>query len=214
MKNPYEILGIKENADDNEVKKAYRALVKKYHPDQYADNPLKKLAEEKLREVNEAYDEITRTRTNGQAGSSYSGSSGYSNTKSDSYSNKGNGSNQFYEIRQKINNGNLNGAEELLERISMRTAEWYYLKGLLSFKKGWYDMAFSHVQTACNMDPSNFEYRQTLNRMNGNANNYRQSSAYRGYNRNNDPDMCSICTTLYCADCCCECMGGDLISCC
>jgi molecular chaperone DnaJ len=65
MKNPYEVLGVKETASDAEIKRAYRELVKKYHPDQYRDNPLSKLAEEKLREVNEAYDEIMRQRAAG-----------------------------------------------------------------------------------------------------------------------------------------------------
>ncbi len=208
MKNPYEVLGVNENADENEIKKAYRALVKKYHPDQYADNPLKKLAEEKLREVNEAYDEILRNKTRNNTG--------YQNKDYNAGSNSNYSQNQniYYEVRQKINNGYLNDAEAMLDRISNHTAEWFYLKGLLSFKKGWYDMAFNNVQTACNMDPTNFEYRQTLNRMNNNTNTYRQSSYNRGYNRGSSPDMCTICSTLYCADCCCECMGGDLIGCC
>ncbi|HBN85809.1 MAG TPA: molecular chaperone DnaJ [Clostridiales bacterium] len=215
MKNPYEVLGVKETASDAEVKKAYRDLVKKYHPDQYADNPLKKLAEEKLREVNDAYDEITRTRANRGTGSGYSGYN-RSGTGSQSSSNQSGYQNNtiFNDIRQKINNGQINEADLLLEKISVRTAEWYFLKGLLSFKRGWYDAAYNHVQTACNMDPNNFEYRQTLSRMSNNTNTYRQSSHNRGYQKNNDTDICSICTALYCADCCCECAGGDLIACC
>ncbi|HOJ12845.1 MAG TPA: DnaJ domain-containing protein, partial [Clostridiales bacterium] len=58
--NPYEVLGVKEGANDEEIKRAYRELVKKYHPDQYRDNPLAKLAEEKLREVNEAYEYLMK----------------------------------------------------------------------------------------------------------------------------------------------------------
>ena len=75
--NPYEVLGIKEGASQEEIKSAYRKLVKKYHPDQYGDNPLKELAQEKLAEINAAYDTLTK----GNAGnSSYSSSNagGYS----------------------------------------------------------------------------------------------------------------------------------------
>jgi molecular chaperone DnaJ len=110
--------------------------------------------------------------------------------------------------------GQLNEADVMLDNIVTRTAEWYFLKGLLYFKRGWYDAAYNHVQTACSMEPNNFEYRQTLNRMQNNTNMYRQSSTNRGYKKNDDFDICSICTALYCADCCCECAGGDLIACC
>ena len=75
MKDPYSILGVSKNASDEEVKAAYKALVRKYHPDNYSDdNPLKELANEKMQEVNEAYDEIMRMRSNS---SSQNNSSGY-----------------------------------------------------------------------------------------------------------------------------------------
>ena len=64
MRNPYEVLGLKEGASIDEIKKAYRELVKKYHPDRYMDNPLSDLAEEKLREINEAYDALMKNGAN------------------------------------------------------------------------------------------------------------------------------------------------------
>ena len=75
MNDPYEILGVSRNATDDQVRAAYRELVKKYHPDKYQGNPLADLAEEKLREVNEAYDQIMKERSS-SAGSGYQGSSG------------------------------------------------------------------------------------------------------------------------------------------
>ena len=70
--NPYEVLGVPENATDEQIKNAYKELVKKYHPDRYQDNPLADLAEDKLAEINEAYDTIMRMRSgSGQSGYGY-----------------------------------------------------------------------------------------------------------------------------------------------
>ena len=82
MKDPYSILGVSPGASDNEVKRAYRELARKYHPDTYQDNPLADLAEEKMKEVNEAYDAITRQRGGGEGdqsggGATYQAQSGY-----------------------------------------------------------------------------------------------------------------------------------------
>ncbi len=60
--NPYEVLGVSETATDEQVRSAYIKLVKKYHPDRYQDSDLKDLANDKLKQVNEAYDTITNMR--------------------------------------------------------------------------------------------------------------------------------------------------------
>lgn len=209
MRNPYEVLGLKEGASEEEIKRAYRELVKKYHPDQYRDNPLAKLAEEKLREVNEAYDYLMKNGSFKRGSGSWQGS-GANNTRSQWRSHDE--SVLYNQIRININNGNIAAAEDMLERISIRNAEWHYLKGLIFLHRGWYDEAYMRIQTAVSMDPANFEYRNTLNRLNMNNRVYRDVSFGRGYNQGND--LCQLCTCLWCADCCCECGGGDLISCC
>lgn len=198
MRNPYEVLEIREGSSKEEIKRAYREQVKKYHPDQYGDNPLKDLAEEKLREVNEAYDYLMNN-----SGSS-SGAYGNSYSTSESYG-------DYSEIRRDIQSGNLGAAEEKLNRMSTRDAEWNYLMGMLNLKKGWYDNAYNYIVNACNLDPNNFEYRQTLNGLQSRNRSYRQT--YYGRN-GRDSDFCDICATLWCADTCCECAGGDLIGCC
>ena len=62
MNNPYEVLGLKPGASEAEIKAAYKELVKKYHPDKYQNNPLADLAQEKLQEINEAYDTLMKNR--------------------------------------------------------------------------------------------------------------------------------------------------------
>lgn len=200
MNNPYEVLGIREGATQEEIKKAYREQAKKYHPDQYGDNPLKDLAEEKMRELNEAYDFLMNQSTNS---GSYSNST-YSN------SNTGNSA-EYASVRMDINNGNFSSAEAKLNNMGVRDAEWNYLMGVICMQKGWYDEAYNNLATACSMNPSNMEYRNAFNSINQNNNSYRQPY-YRG--RGNNDDCCQICATLWCLDSCCECTGGDFIGCC
>lgn len=204
MNNPYEVLGIREGASEEEIKKAYREQVKKYHPDQYQDNPLSSLAEEKLKELNEAYDYLMKNASQRRESTSYDTGRKWTSQ----------GDNDFFnQVKVHVNSGNIKLAEDMLNGYSNRTAPWYYLKGLIFMRKGWYDEAYSHIQTAANMDPSNFEYRNALNRMNNTNNVYRGNAFGRGYNQRN-ADLCTICQCLWCSDCCCECGGGDLISCC
>jgi curved DNA-binding protein CbpA len=202
MRDPYEVLEIKEGATKEEIKKAYKEMVKKYHPDQYGNNPLRDLAEEKLREVNEAYDYLMKNDTPHYTENSYS---------EESYSNNSSNSIIYNEIRRDLQNGNINAAEAKLNRITIRDAQWNYLMGITFLRKGWYDNAYNYILNACNMEPNNFEYRQTLNNLQKSNNRYRQP--YYGRNTSGS-DICDICATLWCADSLCECFGGDLFSCC
>ncbi len=196
MRNPYEVLGVRQGASEDEIKRAYREQVKKYHPDQYGDNPLKDLAQEKLQEINEAYDALMKN---------FQGSSNNNNYSNNGYNNS---SDIFQEIRMEINRGNLNGAESKLNSISNRNAEWHFLMGMIHFRKGWFDSAHRLFNTACSMDPNNFEYRQMLNEINNRQSSYRQN--YYGRRGHND-DFCNICFKIWAIDTCCECMGGDCI---
>ncbi|MEG1003191.1 MAG: J domain-containing protein [Clostridium sp.] len=201
--NPYEVLGIKEGASQEEIKSAYRKLVKQYHPDQYGDNPLKDLAQEKLTEINAAYDSLTK----GNAGSSNSSSNGsYSNTSSSSSDQYA-----FQEVRRLLQSRNINAAEVKLNAISTRNAEWNFLMGICHVNKGWYDSGLNHLQTAVNMDPNNFEYKQALNQLNSRATNY--GNPYRTA-PGGGANTCSCCMDLWCLDSLCECFGCDLIGCC
>ena len=203
MTDPYGVLGIKPTASDEEVKKTYRELARKYHPDSYHDNPLSDLAQEKMKEINEAYDIIMKQRANG-GGYSRSGYGGGGSSSS-------HGNAAYAEVRNAINAGNIARAEQILSSIPNRGAEWHFLMGSALYRKGWFDEANREFQTAVNMDPANSEYRQALSYMrSGGQTPYRaqRSGTFGGLN------SCDLCSSLICADCCCECMGGDLIPCC
>ena len=198
MTDPYKVLGISPGASDDEVKEAYRRLARKYHPDNYVNNPLSDLAPEKMKEINEAYDEIQRQRKGSASAGGYRqsySSGGYQQ----SYSS---GSSQFADIRRLINLNRLGDAEELLDGIAagQRNAEWNYLKGIVNYRKGWLDNAVTYLSNACNMEPGNMEYRSTLNRL------LQQQNGYTGQSAGSS--VCEVCASLYCANLCCNCMGG------
>ena len=206
MKNPYQVLGISPEATDEEVKQAYRALARKYHPDKYQDSDLADLASEKMKEINAAYEEIQKERANRGSGrasgaqGSYRGQSGSGSTG------------QYAEIRRLINSNSLYEAERLLRQVSPgeQNAEWHFLMGCVLLKRGYFLDASKMFDLACNMDPYNNEYKAARDQLRA------QTSTYGGgYNTaGNSGCGCDMCTSLLCADCCCECMGGDLISCC
>lgn len=198
MKDPYKILGLNKGASKEEIREAYRKLARKYHPDQYANNPLSDLAEEKMKEINWAYNYLMNEAPDRERGGGSNGYQYYSDSK-------------YYQVRDLINRNRLMEAERILDNIGSRDAEWFFLKGIIYMRRGWYDQGYQHISRAVEMEPGNEEYRTTLNNM------VYQASSYRMAGREMEGDSCDacdVCTCLLCSDCCCECMGGDLISCC
>ena len=199
--NPYEVLGISEGADEETIKKAYKELVKKYHPDKYVNNPLADLAAEKMKEINKAYDMLMKNKSAQNSGADYGGYTG-------SYSGYGNmGGYQsakptFAMVRQLISMNAISQALAMLNQLP-KTAEWYFLSGLANIRRGWYSQGMEHLQKAVAMEPNNTEYSDTLNRMRKNAQSYNTGGGM--YTSGNE--CCSTlpcyCVPCFCPGCCC-----------
>ena len=152
VNNPYEVLGISPNASNDEVKKAYRDLSRKYHPDSYVDNPLAGLAEEKFKEVQEAYDQIMKERDGGyQSGygnfNGYGGQGGYQEAPS------GQDGAQLQAAANYINGRQYQQALNVLSRIQNRSAHWYYLSACANMGMGNNVNALNLARQAQSMDP-------------------------------------------------------------
>ena len=236
-KDPYKVLGVSPKASDDEIRKAYHELARKYHPDRYTNSDLADLASEKMKEVNAAYEEIQRMRAEGPSAEEtyqnydngaqnsqqngqyynqdYDGAypdTGAGNYKSRNYSAEAR--QKFIAIRNCINQGNIPAAERMIYEIdeSDRGAEWHFLLGCIQLRKGFYVDAQFSFDTAYRMEPTNNEYWQFKEKMHERARGY--GGGYNTSRQSAGCCDCDTCTTLCVMDACCECMGGDLIPCC
>ena len=161
MSDPYKVLNIPNTATDEEVKKAYRALARKYHPDKYVDNPLADVAAEKMKDINAAYQEIQDMRsgkTQSGFGSGFGngyGSGGFRANESST------GEELYTDIRHLINNGATERAYTLLMGVpeQKRGGEWHFLMGCVYVRMGRRVDAGREFDIACGMEPHNAEYR-------------------------------------------------------
>lgn len=206
MTNPYQVLGVSENASDDEIKSKYRELAKKYHPDNYTDTPMLEYASEKMKEINQAYDTIIEQRRMGVNGGASSQSRSYNNAYG-AGAGTGNRNSQYADVRRMIQAGRLADAEQILDGVpnDRRTAEWFFLKGTVQLRKGWTDAAYQNIRTAHTMDPGNQEFAAAFNHVQA-----QRDGSFGGYNTTgrgvgNDCSCCDICCALWCMDSCCNC---------
>ena len=217
MSDPYKVLNVSPDATDDEIKKAYRSLAKKYHPDKYQNSPLAEQAAEKMKDINAAYDQIVSDRKNGTSAGSSRGHGGYRNAggyyrqnrydprREGGYYSEQGGNSIFTNVRILINQRRYDEAEQILAGVppTERTAEWYYLMGVICYIRGRLDEAVNYINTSCMLDPDNSEYQsmqRDINEM--------RSGARGGYQRQSSGgcDMCSVCSCMLCASqCCCDC---------
>ncbi len=224
MQDPYRVLGVSPNASEDEIKKAYRELARKYHPDV---NNGSAAAEAKMKEVNEAYSTIMKMRREGTSGSSQShqGYGGYGNSSygnSNPYGNYGGyggyggrsqggytqSSPRMQAVRNYIQARHFQEALHLLEEMNERTAEWYFLAGEANLGLGNRIAALNYARQAVSMDPNNFEYRSLLSRLEGSSHFYQTNGEEHGFNIPSAicSNPCAICC-LSQALCSCLCNG-------
>ena len=201
--NPYEVLGVSRNASLDEIKKAYRELSRKYHPDSYVGNPLSSLAEEKFEQVQEAYDAIMKEK-NGD----YNYASNYNNN---GYNNGDSG--EMAEVYNLLGRRSYSQALSLLDSMPNRNAKWYYYSAIAQVGLGNNLRGMEYARMAVSMEPNNIEYQNLVNRLSFQGNRYGEvRNVYRG-GRSGFDDASDLCCKLWLADSLCECMGGDLCSC-
>lgn len=213
--DPYKVLGLNRDASDEDVKRAYRRLAKKYHPDL---NPGDQEAARKMQEVNAAYEQIKnpekfqQQQQSGGYGNPYGG---YYDPFGGAYRQQNYGSqtgDQYQQAAyQYIRFGRYREALNTLNSSSERNARWYYLSALANHGLGNQVTALEHIRKAVSMEPDNLEYLNTLERMEHGGAAYRQQAGnYRGFTMGGDP-----CTNL----CLCYlmnifCCGGRGLFCC
>ena len=211
--DPYKILGVSPEASDDEVKKAYRKMSRIYHPDANINNPNREAAEEKFKQVQQAYNQIMKQRQEGGSYSSY----GYSYTNrsntSGSYGQTGGGiPPELQAAAAYISNGYFKEARQALSGVSpsLRTGQWYYLSAIAEEHLGNLMQARNYIEAAIRYEPSNFAYRRYQKHLDGEdimSGWYTQQSRNYGYGRPYS-DSSSFCLDLFLANlfcwCCCK----------
>ena len=179
-------------------------MARKFHPDNFGSNPTAaEMANEKMQEINDAYDQIINSRKNRSSAKQGAGNNwGAGNASASS---------NFNDVRNLINSSRFEDAQEILDGVppEKRDAEWYFLNGIVLFRRGWFDAAYTSMATACRMDPQNAEYRMAFNQMQRSRNGYASYGGGRtgmGSGPSGECTPCDICAGLMCADMCCRCI--------
>ena len=210
MKNPYTVLGVPENASEEEIKKAYRTLSRKYHPDANVNNPNKAEAEEKFKEIQQAYQQIMREREQGTSyqessyGGYQGGFGGYRGTGSAGSASWSEEDVRMQAAENYIRSRSFNEALHVLSEIQMHNARWYYLSAMANSGLGNNVVAKEHAQKAVSMEPNNMVYRQLLQQMESGGQWYQSMGDMYGNPMEASGDWCMrLCLLNAFCGCCC-----------
>ena len=205
--DPYKVLGVSPNASDDEIKRAYRQLAKKYHPDL---NPGDPVAAKKMQQVNAAYEQIKNPeKAQPNSGSGYGGYGydpfGGAYQRQRSYESGQSGDTAQQAAYNYIRFGRYQEALNALSNSQERNARWYYLSALANNGLGNQVTALEHIRRAVSMEPDNMEYLQALERIQGGGNTYRQQAGnFRGFGLGISP-CASVCLCYFLQRLCCGC---------
>ncbi|MGN1099043.1 MAG: hypothetical protein ACI4S9_01745 [Christensenellales bacterium] len=212
QKDPFLVLGLdRDKANQNDVYEAYIKLKYKYSDELLKEGEVGAQAAKKLSEIEQAYSDCKEELEKRNTISDFGG--------------------DFGDIGSLINQNRIDEAQRRLDDVSERNAEWHYLQSVIYYKKGWYLESRKQLKFALNLDPSNEKYKtasekleHVINGTTGRPADGQATQDTAGRRRSyedpvgnpnmNTTSVCNCCSNLICLDCCCECMGGDLIPCC
>lgn len=208
LQQAYAVLGLREGATEEEIKNAYRALAQQYNPEQSTDESDRARAQEKMNELNEAFDMLMSCLRTGNCGQQAETGPTF-----DASEPAGQNNAQYRIIRQMINSGDVDNALARLNAIpnGSADAEWNFLMGSAYYYKGWLAQALSYFQIACRLAPGNPEYAAALRNLQNSANGAMPGNPYG----NQSPygaqavscSCCDMCMAMMCMDACCSCGG-------
>ncbi len=210
--DPFVILGISKDASQSEILEAYKQKRAQYQEHVFDEGESGAQAARMLQQLDDAYQQAMEM-------------------SHESATVSGEGESSFEQVRTAIRNKDVETAQRALDDISYRGAEWHYYQSIVFYEKNWLNDSKKQLEMAIQMDPSNEKYNRALENLKkkidgsrpydkqGSQGVYGKSdqTSNRTYSQR-DADaadgLCAACQALWCADCCCECMGGDLIRCC
>lgn len=204
IKNYYEVLGVSEYSTDREISEAYFALRKKYLEERFLEGEKGNGAAKKLTEIDEAYEEIKRMRSERADGSDLS---------------------LLKQVDEALKANDLSKGQSLLDSFDQRGAEWHYLQSVVYYKKNWINECKKQLEIASSLDPDNKKYKETYDRLlekiklsNQNANNDGWNRSGSGRYDNEEPTFdepqmggdscldfcCRMAICNMCLNCCCN----------